>query len=170
MTISYSEKISNLPVRISHGIATIECYNLDMTRINIVPVTELMDQHLIAEYREITMVPASLKRTLLSKTGLDLRKIPNSYTLNKGHVYFFYNKGKYLANRYQLLVDEMKERGFNPDRNRKFPTDIFKDNELFNNWTPSQHEYDIIRKRIEQKIHQNAGWYRKTEKQKKISI
>ena len=64
-----------------------------MTRINIIPVEELMDQHLIAEYREITMVPVSLARTLSSKTGLDYKKISKSYTLNKGHVYFFYDKG-----------------------------------------------------------------------------
>ena len=40
-----------------------------MTRINIVVPSELTDQHLIAEYREITMVPGSLKRTLVSKIG-----------------------------------------------------------------------------------------------------
>ena len=68
-----------------------------MTRINIVPVKELMDQHLIAEYREITMVPASLSRTLASKKGLDYSKIPKNYTLNRGHVYFFYDKGLYLS-------------------------------------------------------------------------
>jgi deoxyribonuclease (pyrimidine dimer) len=54
-----------------------------MTRINIIPVEELMDQHLVAEYREITMVPASLARTLLPKTGLEYKKIPKSYTLNR---------------------------------------------------------------------------------------
>ena len=105
-----------------------------MTRINIVPVEELMDQHLIAEYREITMIPASLARTLSSKNGLDYKKIPKSYTLNKGHVYFFYDKGFYLSKRYKLLVIEMKKRGFKPDSNRKFPIDIFKDNGLYNDW------------------------------------
>ena len=60
-----------------------------MTRINIIPASELHDQHLIAEYREITMVPAALRRTLNSKKGLDESKIPSTYTLNKGHVYFF---------------------------------------------------------------------------------
>ena len=72
-----------------------------MTRINIIPVEELFDQHLIAEYREITMVPAALKRTLKSKKGLDVSRINSKYTLNKGHVYFFYNKGKYLNKRYK---------------------------------------------------------------------
>ena len=135
-----------------------------MTRINIIPVEELMDQHLIAEYREITMVPTSLKRTILSKEGLKLSKISKNYTLNKGHIYFFYNKGKYLSRRYELLADEMRKRGFKPNENRKFPVDIFKKNGLFNDWNPSQHEYNIIRERIKTKIDKNSTWYRKTKK------
>jgi deoxyribonuclease (pyrimidine dimer) len=79
-----------------------------MTRINIVPLEELMDQHLIAEYREITMVPASIVRTLSSKKGVDYKKILKSFTLNEGHVYFFYDKGFYLSKRYKLLVIEIK--------------------------------------------------------------
>ena len=50
-----------------------------MTRINIIPVCELKDQHLIAEYREITMVPAALNRTLRSKVGLRKEKISEKY-------------------------------------------------------------------------------------------
>jgi deoxyribonuclease (pyrimidine dimer) len=68
-----------------------------------------VDQHLIAEYREITMVPASLARALSSKNGLDYKKIPKSYTLNTGHVYFFYDKGFYLSKRYKFLVIEIKK-------------------------------------------------------------
>ena len=64
-----------------------------MTRINIVEPSELTDQHLIAEYREITMVPGSLKRTLVSKIGYQEKRVPKKFTLNGGHVYFFYNKG-----------------------------------------------------------------------------
>ena len=92
-----------------------------MTRINIIPVEELHDQHLIAEYREITMVPAALNRTLKSKKGLDKTKISRNYTLNKGHVYFFYDKGEYLDKRYNQITQEMKRRGFQPDIKRKFP-------------------------------------------------
>ena len=51
-----------------------------MTRINIIPTNELYDQHLIAEYREITMVPAALKRILNSKNGLVKSKIRSYFT------------------------------------------------------------------------------------------
>ena len=135
-----------------------------MTRINIVPVDELMDQHLIAEYREITMIPAALNRTLNSKKGLDYKKISSTYTLNTGHVYFFYDKGLYLSKRYNALINEMKRRGFSPDTDRKFPIDIFKNNGLYNDWNPRPYEYLIIRKRIEERIKMKPQWYRMTKK------
>jgi len=133
-----------------------------MTRINIVEPSELTDQHLIAEYREITMVPGSLRRTLVSKMGYQENRVSKRYTLNNGHVYFFYNKGLYLYKRYRQLVIEMKRRGFNPDKNRKFPKDIFINNNLYNDWTPTMEDYKVIRQRIEEKIALKPDWYRKT--------
>ena len=56
-----------------------------MTRINIISPSELTDQHLIAEYREIFMVAGSLKRTLISKSGFVESKVPKNFTLNNGH-------------------------------------------------------------------------------------
>ena len=49
-----------------------------MTRINIIGVSQLSDQHLIAEYREITMVPAALMRTLKSNIGLVLSAVSST--------------------------------------------------------------------------------------------
>ena len=134
-----------------------------MTRINIIPVSELFDQHLIAEYREITMVPAALNRTLKSKNGLIKTKIKSRYTLNQGHVYFFYDKGKYLHKRYKKIIKEMRRRGFNPNSKRKFPIDIFKKNNLYYDWKPTLEDFEIIRKRIESKINKRPDWYKKTK-------
>lgn len=134
-----------------------------MTRINIISPSELTDQHLIAEYREIFMVAGSLKRTLISKSGFVESKVPKNFTLNSGHVYFFYNKGKYLYKRYNLIIKEMKSRGFKPDENRIFPKDIFIMNNLFNDWEPNQSDIKIIRKRINEKIAMKPSWYRKTK-------
>ena len=132
-----------------------------MTRINIISPSELTDQHLIAEYREITMVPGSLKRTLNSKVGFRKERISKKYTLNTGHVYFFYDKGKYLDKRYSEIVEEMKARGFKPDSSRKFPKEVFP-KELYNDWLPSFNEQKIIRERLAQKIAMKPNWYRKT--------
>ena len=133
-----------------------------MTRINLVEPSELTDQHLIAEYREIFMVGGSLKRTLVSKSGYREDRVPKRYTLNTGHVYFFYNKGKYLHKRYNELIVEMKKRGFSPSNDRPFPFSVFSDNGLYNDWTPMLEDYKIIRQRIKEKINMKPDWYRKT--------
>lgn len=132
-----------------------------MTRINLVPPSELYDQHLIAEYREITMVPASLKRTLASKRGYRDEMVPKAFTLNRGHVSFFYNKGLYLDKRYQEIKEEMTRRGFYNDPDRRFPKEVFPP-ELFNDWTPDADALALIRERIALRVSQRPGWYRMT--------
>jgi len=134
-----------------------------MTRINLVPITELSDQHLVAEYREIFMVGPSLQRSLKSPNWNKTKEtLPKEFTLNKGHVKFFYNKGKYLYNRYLELIKEMKNRGMNPDPLRKFKREQWP-NELYNDWIPTTKDLEIIRKRIELRIQQKPNWYRWSE-------
>ncbi len=133
-----------------------------MTRINLIEPVELSDQHLIAEYREIFMVGSALRRSLnSSKWSLTKNTLPREFTLNSGHVKFFYNKGKYLHKRYIKLIDEMKRRGMNPDPNRKFkkeqwPKDFYRD------WKPNDKDLEIVRERIKQKIEKKPNWYRWT--------
>ena len=134
-----------------------------MTRINIVPVEELMDQHLIAEYREMAMVGSSLQRSLRSPNWDKCKKsIPENFTLNAGHVKFFYDKGLYLSKRYTELIEEMAKRGFNADPERVFKREQWPD-ELFNDWTPTESDCEIVRERIEYRISQRPNWYRKTK-------
>ena len=135
-----------------------------MTRINLVPPSELYDQHLIAEYREIFMVGASLQRSINSKhytLQKLLQRIPPRFTLNAGHVMFFYNKGYYLSNRYTLLIQEMRLRGFNPDSERVFNKHKFPA-ALFNDWTATKRDMDIVRQRIKNRVEQKKDYYRKT--------
>ena len=82
--------------------------------------------------------------------------------MNQGHVYFFYNKGKYLDKRYNQIVKEMLNRGFSPDLKRKFPKNIFIENDLYKDWMPNPEDLKIIRERIKNKINQKPNWYRKT--------
>lgn len=133
-----------------------------MTRINLVPPTELTDQHLIAEYREIFMVPAALRRSLQSRAGFNPRKIPRRFCLNAGHVYFFYDKGRYLHRRYRALCAEMRRRGFRPDAARRFPKQVFAANGLYRDWRPQAADLRIIRARLRAKVAQKPDWYRKT--------
>ena len=135
-----------------------------MTRINIINPSELTDQHLVAEYRELFMVGSSLQRSLKSPNW-NVNNIPKKFTLNKGHVMFFYDKGKYLSKRYDDLRLEMKNRGMKPDETRVFKREQWPD-ELYNDWTPTVEDQNIIRKRIEERILQKPNWYRVTNEKK----
>ena len=131
-----------------------------MTRINLVPPSELADQHLVAEYREIFMVGSSLQRSIVSKNWAQTKvTLPKIFTLNTGHVKFFYDKGKYLSDRYDELREEMTKRGMNPDPARVFKRWQWPD-ELYKSYTPDQDALDIIRERIEYRISEKPGWYR----------
>jgi len=134
-----------------------------MTRINIIPPNELADQHLVAEYRELFMVGSSLQRSLLSPNwDTNNKKWPKTYTLNAGHVSFFYNKGKYLHERYKQLIAEMIDRGMSPNPDRTFKTYQWPD-ELYQDWIPTVEEQSIARERINFRISQKPTWYRWTE-------
>ena len=80
-----------------------------MTRINVgIPPAELVNQHLIAEHREIKRIP-----NCIAKGKYNMEGIPDKFKLGIGHVKFFYNKLLYLKNRYISLYNECIKRGFN---------------------------------------------------------
>lgn len=134
-----------------------------MTRINLVEPEELYDQHLVAEYREIFMVGSSLQRSIKSKNFNIANYGTDTFTLNKGHVSFFYDKGEYLAKRYAALIAEMKIRGMSPDPGRVFKRWQWPDH-LYNDWVPSEHDRNIIRERILLRVSEKPNWYRKSER------
>lgn len=74
-----------------------------MTRINSnIKPSVLIDQHLLAEYNEITRIAL-----------IDFNKthvIPITFRLGAGHVKFFYDKQKFLHERYLLLRNELVNR------------------------------------------------------------
>lgn len=126
-----------------------------MTRINLVDPVELTDQHLIAEYREIRLLVANTRRSFAAKTNT---KIPVAFTLNAGHVAFFRDKGMYINNRYNTLIDEMVTRGFSP-QHLTIDTSVWPP-QFFNDWAPSERDKDVVRERIALRISQRPNWYR----------
>lgn len=141
-----------------------------MTRINLVPPSELTDQHLFAEFREIKMVPKSLRRSLEAAARYTshprehvLRKVPTTFTLNTGHVSFFYDKGVYLNKRYIELREELALRGINFDRNSMLDPDcvFYKLDSRFNkDYTPTEEALILIRARITERVADKPFWYR----------
>lgn len=134
-----------------------------MTRINsnLDPRT-LTDQHLMAEYRELPMIPAALRRSLTTKSKRQvLSSIPSNFTLNKGHVTFFYNKLGFLKRRYESLQLELIDRCFNIDLDRPHNLDGF-DSDFYGDYEMTTKDYEIITERIQKRISEKPNWYRKT--------
>lgn len=135
-----------------------------MTRINVIDPTQLTDQHLMAEYRELPMVMGSLKRTKASKAGWQFNKVPPHYTLNKGHVYFFTNKKQFLFERFNALIIELRHRGY-----KISPADRNIDWNVFDGipqveWVPTHSCKEINAERIRTRISEKPDWYRWTNR------
>lgn len=113
----------------------------------------------MAEYREIRHVGAALNRSLNRKTKFDISEIPTKFTLNSGHVKFFYDKGIYLSKRFRQIREELHRRGFNLDPSIKFDNGLFPDG-FRNDWIPTADAEQLIRNRIAERISQRPGFYR----------
>jgi deoxyribonuclease (pyrimidine dimer) len=131
-------------------------WRVKMTRINVIPVEDLTDQHLMAEYRELPMVPAAALRSNPAKF-----KSTTRYTLNKGHVLFFFDKKEFLFERWNLLIDELYKRGYSIDPSARtvhwYALDKFPQIQ----WQPDQEAVSINMERIVERINQKPHWYRK---------
>ena len=117
-----------------------------MTRINCgIEPAELTNKHLIAEHREIKRIP-----NCVSRGRFNLKSIPKEFTLGKGHVAFFYNKLKYLKDRYEEIYKECKSRNFNVSYYGNAWDNIPK--EFMNDYIPTKRDEEIIRQRIKEKL------------------
>jgi deoxyribonuclease (pyrimidine dimer) len=122
-----------------------------MVRVNLLNPKKLSDQHLIAEYNEILMLVAYIRKY----TSLD--NIPKNYCLGKGHMRFFKNKLLYLKKRHELLKKEIKKRGFVAKKSislSKFKKELVKD------WRASSDDRKIIKKRLIEKLSLKPEFYR----------
>jgi len=132
-----------------------------MTRINLVHPSELTDQHLFAEFREIKMVPKALARSLKSKTKQEvLNNIPKEFTLGTGHVMFFYDKGLYLKNRYEQIKTELDHRGINYNKESEFDPEGTQSEVFSMDYTPDSKALSLIRQRIAFRISEKPHWYK----------
>lgn len=132
-----------------------------MTRINTIAVELLLDQHLMAEYRELPMVLASLRRSLRATNGQPQNlKIPPRYTLNAGHVSFFYNKETWLFARWRLLIKELKYRGYRINHSaRDLDWSVFDTVEHVD-WSPTMADKLLNFERIVQRLDARPNWYK----------
>ena len=115
-----------------------------MTRINVgIPPKELHTKHLLAEHREIKRIPN------LAKKKIDFTKIPNVFSLGKGHVLFFYTRLLYLKKRYEEIYAECLSRNYRVtyfgDSWNGVPDNLMRD------WSPTEEDIAQVRDRIAQR-------------------
>lgn len=87
-----------------------------MTRINLVDPKLLVRQHLVAEYRELPRIYSLVRLRIAAGETVERARTlsPPNYTLGTGHCRFFYPRLGWLTRRFHLLVQEMRNRGYNP--------------------------------------------------------
>jgi|TARA_R110000787_G_scaffold71914_1_gene160166 deoxyribonuclease (pyrimidine dimer) len=117
-----------------------------MTRINVgIPPAELVNQHLLAEHREIKRIPNCVAKGKYNMDGM-----PERFKLGTGHVKFFYNKLLYLKKRYVTIYEECIKRGFNVQNYIEAWNDIPA--ELMNDYNVRANDIRIIRERISERL------------------
>lgn len=134
-----------------------------MTRVNLVHVEDLADQHLFAEWREIKMIVPAAKRSLLAQPVIKIyEKISPKYTLNTGHVTFFYNKLPFLTDRFRKLTDELYQRGFEitPFNFETEDYDFVWGHIEQIPWHPTKDDILVNIERIVQRLNERPDWYR----------
>ena len=123
-----------------------------MTRINCVPVEELTDKHLGAEYRELPRLFGQIQKAIERGESPDDPRNPTEYKLGEGHTRFFYNKVQWLRYRYEQLVNECKARG----RTVNFPVVPKSVWDIpiiwWNNWEPTPEALELNRQRIQERL------------------
>ena len=112
-----------------------------MTRINLVDPSELCDQHLLAEHRELTRIPNAVARGRFSLVGQ-----PADYKLGEGHVRFFFDKLAFLQRRYAALHEECLARGFRVQN--IWPQDLPDTLSLWRDYQPTEQALALNRERI----------------------
>lgn len=126
-----------------------------MTRINVVPVEELSDAWLIAEYRELPRV---------LKGNFSIKDAPNRYKLGTGHVKWARKHALFVLDRYRSLVEEMKYRGFKVNYTDDLKRYLTKD--ISNCYTICNEDIKVNRERLVERYKSNINFHRWTKRKK----
>lgn len=130
-----------------------------MTRINVGIDPELLvDKHLLAEIRELPRVYGLVEKRL-EKGTLRIAKLPKEFTLNAGHVLFFYNKFGFLFDRYDSLINEYNTRFKKREDNvGRLSSDWFYAKIinlpaiLFQDYKPTEKDRNLLVERISERL------------------
>lgn len=130
-----------------------------MTRINLIPAKLLLDQHLLAEKKEINQLAGQMQRSLRSP-NFDYYLLPDTYTLGKGHVKFWYRYGAYIRYRYREIYKECLRRNFDVQDNFNDEWSKHGDHEYNLDFEPSEGHVLISKDRILRRFDEKPNFYR----------
>ena len=133
-----------------------------MTRINLVSVKMLPDQHLIAEYRELPRV---------IKQNMNLKDAPEKYCLGKGHMKWGRKHSLFYLKRFKDICEEMTYRGLTvnyPYNELERYYDKNCPDNIKNDYIPTDDDLKLSKERIIQKISLKPNWYRYTKRERVI--
>lgn len=134
-----------------------------MTRINAgLNPKYFTDEQLLAEHREIKRIPWFLSRALYNSCEQTiLNSIPKKFSLQEGHIKFFYDKQTFLLRRYKLIYNECLSRGFNvTDLSGSWDKVISLDDRFWQDWEPSHQDNVQVARRMQKKILiSNKQWF-----------
>lgn len=108
---------------------------------------------LCGEYREITRIFGLARK---AQYEIHKKKIPHEYVLGTNHVLFFYDKLKYITERYNSLCTEMKHRGYVCNRVEQSELERGIDRSLFWGYTPTDAALQLNRARISERLADSA--------------
>lgn len=126
-----------------------------MTRINVIPASELSDQHLIAEYHELPRV---------LKQDINIADAPEKYCLGKDHVKWGRKHARFCWKRFVDLIIEMEHRDFKTNFDTTDLLDISAD--CADDYRPVPDDIELNRQRIREKYQMKPNWYRWTKRTK----
>lgn len=122
-----------------------------MTRINVVPPSELSGKHLVAEYHELPRVVGFVRGHIakgIKATDKHGWLVP-AYTMGRGHIKFFFHRLGFIEKRFSAIVKEMEFRGYKP-KFRTLPTRGIP-NEWFGDYIPTPEALAINRERLRER-------------------
>lgn len=119
-----------------------------MTRINTIEPSDLTNEWLLSEHRELLRIP---NKIISGKTKLSKDRIPSSFRMGTGHELFFLDKLQWLHKRHDALTDECIKRGINLNLSHRFDyaeLPMAAKLYFYNDWTPSQADHGILIERL----------------------
>jgi len=127
-----------------------------MTRINVIPVSELSDQHLIAEYHELPRV---------IKQQIDTSNAPQCFVLGTGHMRWARAHWKYTCDRFCDICAEIEYRGFNMNF---APESLYEymSGTSGGEYTVTDIDIQKNRERIREKYNKKPDFYRWTRRER----